>query len=144
GIDVAFAYVRGYAIVKGIFDALTEGGRGGQIAHTLILDKNQKVMQEWVYNLTPQALGPLLMALSTSPRSFSAEDDEDSKSYNNDEAYLIQQQAIERCLSWISKKTNANLQFEEAIICMNRDGIRPPQAGLMFCKNKLKLDLFMN
>ncbi|MFJ2325944.1 hypothetical protein [Pseudomonas sp. NPDC087690] len=144
GIDVAFAYVRGYSIVKGIFDALTEGGRGGQIAHTLILDKNQKVMQDWVYNLTPQALGPLLMALSTSPRSFSAEDDEDSKSYNNDEAYLIQQQAIERCLSWISKKPNANLQFEEAIICMNRDGIRPPQAGLMFCKNKLKLDLFMN
>jgi len=29
GIDVAFAYVRGYSIVKGIFDALTEGGVGG-------------------------------------------------------------------------------------------------------------------
>jgi len=140
---VAFAYVRGYAIVKEIFDALTQGDRGGQIAHTLVFDKNQQVMQDWVNNLLPQALGPLLMILSASPKAFSAEDDQDSKSYNMDEAHLLQQQAIERCLSWISQKPNANLQFEDAIIRMNRDGVRPPQAGTNYCKNKLRLDSFM-
>lgn len=143
GIDVVFAYVRGYAIVKEIFDALTEGDRGGQIAHTLVWDKNQKVMQEWVYNLLPQSLGPLLMALSAPPKAFTSEEDQDSKNYSTNEAYLVQQQAIERCLGWISKKPNANLQFEDAIIRMNRDGVRPPQAGHGYCQNKLRLDSFM-
>jgi len=83
------------------------------------------------------------MILSASPKAFSAEDDQDSKSYNMDEAHLLQQQAIERCLSWISQKPNANLQFEDAIIRMNRDGVRPPQAGTNYCKNKLRLDSFM-
>ncbi|VVO79923.1 hypothetical protein PS896_01787 [Pseudomonas fluorescens] len=143
GIDVAFAYVRGYAIVKGIFDALTEGGRGGLIAYSIVTDKKQKEMQEWVCNLQPQALGPLLLTLSSSPEPFSIEEDQDNKSVKEDEAYQLQQRAIERCLGWISSNPNATLQFEEAIIRMNRDGLRPPQAGLTYCKNKFKLDSFM-
>ncbi|UHC80002.1 hypothetical protein LS633_16135 [Pseudomonas sp. NIBR-H-19] len=145
GIDVAFAYVRGYAIVKGIFDALTEGGRGGQIAYSIGRIENRQDMQDWVCNLQPQALGPLLLALSAGPKAFTVEEDgKEDQSFNGDHAYLIQQQAIERCLGWISSKPGANQQFEEAIICMNRDGARPQQAGLAYCKNKAKLDLFMS
>ncbi|MBP5946674.1 MULTISPECIES: hypothetical protein [unclassified Pseudomonas] len=144
GIDVVFAYVRGYAIVKEIFDALTEGDRGGQIAYSLAIAENQKIMQDWVYNLQPQALGPLLLALSTPPKPLTVEDDEKEKeNFNEDEVHLLQQQSIERCLGWISSKPDANQQFEEAIIRMNRDGARPEQAGLSYCKNKAKLDLFM-
>ncbi|VVP17332.1 hypothetical protein PS732_03690 [Pseudomonas fluorescens] len=145
GIDVAFAYVRGYAIVKGLFDALTEGGRGGQIAYSIGRIENRQDMQDWVCNLQPQALGPLLLALNAGPKAFTVEEDgKEDQSFNGDHAYLIQQQAIERCLGWISSKPGANQQFEEAIICMNRDGARPQQAGLAYCKNKAKLDLFMS
>jgi hypothetical protein len=144
GIDVGFAYVRGYAIVKEIFDTLTEGDRGGQIGYTLVFDKNQKAMQEWVYNLQPQAFGPLLMALSSTPTSFSVQEEQENKTFTEDDAHQLQQRAIEQCLSWISTKSNAREQFEESIICMNRDGARPPQAGLTYCKNKINLDIFMN
>lgn len=144
GIDVAFAYVRGYAIVKEIFEALTAGDRGGQIAYTLGRNENRQEMQDWVYNLQPQAFGPLLLALSAPPKPFTVEEDsKEEQSFNEDQAHLLQQQAIERCLGWISSKPDANQQFEEAIICMNRDGARPGQAGLAYCKNKAKLDLFM-
>ncbi|WP_414704751.1 hypothetical protein [Pseudomonas anatoliensis] len=143
GIDVVFAYVRGYAIVKEIFDALTEGDRGGQIAYTLVRDKNPQVIRDWVINLQPQALGPLLLTLSNAPQAFTSEDEEQTEAFDEDQAYLLQQRAIEKCLTWISAKPNASLQFEEAIICMNRDGARPSQAGFVYCANKLKLDTFM-
>ncbi|MEG2389363.1 MAG: hypothetical protein RSB64_00560, partial [Pseudomonas sp.] len=143
GIDVVFAYVRGYAIVKEIFDTLTEGDRGGQIAYTLVRDKNPQVIRDWVINLQPQALGPLLLTLSNTPQAFTSEDEEQTEAFDEDQAYLLQQRAIEKCLTWISAKPNASLQFEEAIICMNRDGARPSQAGFVYCANKLKLDTFM-
>jgi hypothetical protein len=144
GIDVAFTYVRGYAIVKEIFDALTEGDRAGQIAYTLVRDENQKVMQEWVYNLQPQAFGPLLQTLTNPPTAITVETEEQTLQFNKNETHLLQQQAIEQCLDWISKKPGASSQFEEAIIRMNRDGVRPSEAGLVYCQNKIRLDLFMS
>jgi len=143
GIDVAFAYMRGYSMVKAIYDALNDGGRGGLIAYALMLDKNYHVMREWVLNLQPQAFGPLLLALSSKPKAFSVKEGEQNQNYNTDETHLLQQQAIERCINWISSKNDSPMQFEEAIICINRDGVRPEQAGLHYCKNRLLLDLFM-
>ena len=145
GIDVPFIYMHGYSMAKGIYDALTEGGRGGLIAYTLMQRENYSVMRDWVLNLQPQAFGPLLLALSSTPAAFSVEATEDTSAENFevDDAHLLQQQAIELCLSWILGRSDATLQFEEAIICMNRDGIRPAQAGLTYCKNKLHLDLFI-
>jgi hypothetical protein len=143
GIDVPFIYMRGYSMAKGMYDTLTEGGRGGLIAYTLMQDKNYQVMREWVFNLQPQAFGPLLLALSSTPEAFSVLEGNEIKQFRKDDAHLLQQQAIELCLSWILGRSDATLQFEEAIICMNRDGIRPAQAGLTYCKNKLHLDLFI-
>ena len=95
-------------------------------------------------NLQPQAFGPLLLALSSSPKSFSIKDNQGVLSFNEREALLFQQQAIERCLGWISCKSDASQQFEETVICMNWDGARPISAGLAYCKNKARLDLFMD
>lgn len=144
GVDVAFVYVRGYAVVKEIYGRFTEGGRGGLIARTLLRDSNQRVMEDWVRNLQPQAFGPLLLALSSAPKSFSVTEEQGVRSFNETQAHLLQQQAIERCLGWISRKPDACQQFEEAVICMNRDGVRASQAGLTYCKNKMHLDLFMS
>ncbi|WP_062390303.1 hypothetical protein [Pseudomonas abietaniphila] len=145
GIDVAFAYIRGYSMVKAVYDALNDGGRGGLIAYALMEDKNYHVMNDWVVNLQPQAFGPLLLALSSPPKAFSVEATEgrQAEEFEVDDAHYLQQRAIERCISWISQKINATQQFEEAVICMNHDGVRPEQAGLEYCKNRLHLDLFM-
>lgn len=143
GIDVSFVYLRGYAVIKELYGRLTEGGRGGQIAYTLMQRQNQKVMHDWVLNLQPQAFGPLLLALSSSPTAFTVKGEQDEQKFSEDQAHLLQQQAIEKCFGWISSKDNATQQFEEAIIHMNRDGVRPIKAGLTYCKNKIKLDLFM-
>ncbi|WP_460098575.1 hypothetical protein [Pseudomonas sp. H3_C08] len=113
------------------------------IAYTLIRDKNQKAIQDWVFNLQPEALGPLLLALCSPPKAFTSEEDEQAEVFDEEQTHLLQQRAIEKCLTWISNKTNASLQFEEAIIRMNRDGARSSQAGSVYCKNKLKLDTFM-
>ncbi|SER99132.1 hypothetical protein SAMN03159444_05596, partial [Pseudomonas sp. NFACC02] len=144
GIDVAFAYIRGYSMVKAVYDALNDGGRGGLIAYALMDDKNYHVMNDWVVNLQPQAFGPLLLALSSPPKAFSVQEGNDKKSFQQDDAHFLQQRAIERCIGWISKKPDAAQQFEEALICMNRDGMRPEQAGYQYCRNRLHLDLFMD
>ena len=107
GVDVAFVYLRGYAVVKEIYGRLTDGGRGGQIAYTLVRDRNQRVMEDWVLNLQPQAFGPLLMALSSAPKAFSINDELDTQNFDEDEAHLLQQQAIEACLGWILWKVDA-------------------------------------
>ena len=143
GIDVTFAYMRGYSMVKAIYDALNDGGRGGLIAYALMQRENYNVMMDWVINLQPQAFGPLLLALSSAPKAFSVEVTEGTEEFEVDDAHLLQQRAIERCMSWISHRFDAATQFEEAVICMNRDGVRPPAAGLMYCKKKLSLDVFM-
>lgn len=141
GFDVVFLYARGYAHVKELYEIFTNGGRGGQIAYTLITSKQQDTIKNWILNLQPNALGPLLMALTSDPRPFLPPQEENEIKYEN--ALLYQQQAIERCLNWISVKNNACKHFEESVIRMNRDGVKPLKHGQAYCENKLKLDLFM-
>ncbi|WP_134677925.1 MULTISPECIES: hypothetical protein [Pseudomonas] len=131
-MDVPFIYARRYAFAKELYDKLTDGGRGAGIANTLVMDKNQEVMRNWVINLQPNAFGPLLMALSSAP------------GFLSDKEHLLQQQAIERCLGWIEPQPDAAQRFEDAVIRMNRDGARPPNAGQAYCENRLRLDSFMS
>lgn len=143
GMDVPFLYVRGYAVVKGLYDWLTEGGRGGAIAYTLMRHEEQDTLRSWIQGLQPAALGPLLMALSSQPVGFSIGEGDDKDSVNTVRAHLYQQQAIKRCLEWIHQEDNAVQQFEDAVILMNRDGIRPENAGQTYCENRQRLDSFM-
>lgn len=131
-MDVPFIYARRYAFAKELYDGLTDGGRGVQIARTLVRHERQDVMKSWLLDLQPDALGPLLMALSSLP------------GFLADEDHLLQQQAIERCLGWIEPRPDAAQRFEEAVIRMNRDGARPPNAGQAYCENRLRLDSFMS
>jgi len=131
-MDVPFLYARRYAFAKELYDKLTDGGRGVQIARTLVRHERQDVMKSWLLDLQPDALGPLLMALSSLP------------GFLADEDHLLQQQAIERCLGWIEPRPDAAQRFEEAVIRMNRDGARPPNAGHAYCENRLRLDSFMS
>lgn len=143
GMELPFIYVRGYAMVNDLYRRLTDVGRGGAIAHTLVMDKNQHVMRSWVRKLQPAAFGPLLMALSSTPKAFSVGEGNSRASFNDAQAHLIQQQAIERCLSWVAGDVNADRQFEDAVMLMNRDGIKPENAGQAYCENRLRLDSFM-
>jgi len=131
-MDVPFIYARRYAFAKELYDRLTDGGRGVQIARTLVRHERQDVIKSWLLNLQPDALGPLLMALSSLP------------GFLADEDHLLQQQAIEQCLGWIEPQADAAQRFEEAVIRMNRDGARPPNAGQAYCENRLRLDSFMS
>lgn len=147
GMDVAMLYlsnsIRGYGLLKGLYQALTDGGRGGQIAYTLVMDRNQEVMRRWVCNLTPDAFGPLLNALISTPKAFAVEEAGRRTLISEVQAYLLQQQAIERCLGWIQDKTDACRTFEESLIRMNRDGVRPAEAGKAYCTRLYYLDRFM-
>lgn len=145
GMDVAMLYltntIRGYGLLKGLYQSLTSGGRGGQIAYTLMRHEQPEVLRQWVCNLTPDALGPLLLTLISPPKSFTPEGQ--SKSLSWDQVSLLQQEAIERCLGWIRGKANASQAFEEALICMNREGARSTEAGKAYCIGRYELNRFM-
>lgn len=143
GMEVPFLYVRGYTMVRDLYSRLTDGGRGGPIAYTLMRHQQQNTMKTWVRKLQPAAFGPLLMALSSTPKAFSVGEGNSRADFDEVQAHLIQQQAIERCLSWVAGDVNADRQFEDAIMLMNRDGIKPENAGQAYCENRLRLDSFM-
>lgn len=146
GMDVTMLYlsnaIRGYGLLKGLYQSLTSGARGGQIAYTLMRHEQPEVLRQWVCNLTPDALGPLLLTLISAPKSFTPEGQ--SKGLDLDQVSLLQQEAIERCLGWIRGKANASQTFEEALICMNREGERPDNAGKSYCISRHYLNQFMN
>jgi hypothetical protein len=146
GMDVTMLYlsnaIRGYGLLKGLYQSLTGGGRGGQIAYTLVMDKNQEVLRQWVCNLTPDALGPLLLTLIGTPKSFKPESA--GNSFNATRVYLWQQQAVERCLGWVRGKANARQTFEEALMRMNHDGARSTDAGKAYCLALHELNRFMS
>jgi hypothetical protein len=100
-----------------------------------------------------------LLTLISPPEDFtvtltnSADESSDkagTRKYNEDQAHLLQQKAIERILGWIlnrAKKQNsidkAQSQFEEICVCMNRFGVKPTEYGQPYCENRLALDNFM-
>ncbi len=146
GMDVAMLYltntIRGYGLLKGLYQSLTSGGRGGQIAYTLVMDKNQEVLSQWVCNLAPDALGPLLLTLIDTPKSFKPE--RADSSFSATQVHLWQQQAVERCLGWVRGKANARQTFEETLMRMNRDGARSIDAGKAYCLAHYELNRFMS
>jgi len=75
---------------------------------------------------------------------------DETREYQRDEAYLLQQQAISRIVSWIAKNADASgtlieaqQQFEDSCKSMNEFGEFPESSGQAYCENKYKLDNFM-
>jgi hypothetical protein len=88
------------------------------------------------------------MTLISPPKAFSVVSATNPDS--DTEAYLLQQQAIERILGWLVQHAqrqgtlgDARRQFTEACMRMNRFGTLPANAGQVYCEKRLELDNFM-
>lgn len=158
GLDVGMIYMMGADVVLSLYEALTRGGKGGPIAHSIIEYENQEELKQWFVEAIPEALGPMLMTLISSPADFSVTDTmivdgqphSTIKKYTKTQCHLLQQQAIERILGWIVRQAQrtgtlpaAQRQFEEACTRMNRFGTKTPAAGQAYCESRLELDNFM-
>ncbi|WXL24750.1 LysM domain-containing protein [Ectopseudomonas mendocina] len=162
GLDVSMVYMMGLYtadVVANLYEALTQGGKGGQIAHWIMTDKHPKELEQWFIDATPEALGPMLMTLLSEPEAFEVVDSElidgrvfeKNKRYTEPECHFLQQRAIERILSWILRNAERNgtlnkvqRQFDEACMRMNRFGTKELQAGQAYCTNRLRMDRFMS
>lgn len=160
GLNVPMLYLMGMDMVFSLYEALTRGGKGGPVAHAIIEYENQAELEQWFIEAPPAALGPMLMTLISTPKAFSVVSTmvnqagapvEEKIVYGNVEAYLLQQQAIERILGWIIRHAqqqgslaSAQQQFTDACMRMNRFGTLPATAGQTYCEQRLALDNFMS
>ena len=156
GLNVPMAYMMGWDIVMNLYEAMTRGGKGGPIADAIIEYGNQSELEEWFVNAIPSALGPLLMTLTSAPKSFSVSDNSNAsltngkREYDEVQSHLLQQRAIERILSWIVKNaeeknniSQAQTQFELACSSMNGFGVQAVNSNQEYCNSRLILDIFM-
>ncbi|MFW8695722.1 hypothetical protein, partial [Mesorhizobium japonicum] len=81
----------------------------------------------------------------------SGSSDKKERKYTEDEAYLLQQRAVECILGWIvnnaekqSSIEKAQSQFEEICMCMNKFVVKPANADQKYCESRLALDNFMS
>lgn len=158
GMEVAMVYMVGIDLVMSLYEALTGGGRGGAIAHTIMTYRNQAELEQWIVTATPGALGPMLMTLTSAASSFKIEmgtspsgmAQNQANEYSHDQSQMLQQKAIERILGWIVNRAKqdgsmpkAQSQFEEACMSMNRFGTKEVNYNQYYCENRLRLDNFM-
>ncbi|WP_311969540.1 peptidoglycan-binding protein LysM [Pseudomonas baltica] len=159
GLDVDMMYLMGVDAVMSLYEALTSGGRGGAIAHTIMTYNKPAELEEWFVNATPAALGPMFMTLTSEPKAFEVSEPRDGidatiapkiTSYSKAEAYLLQQQSIELIIRWImnnARRTGglpeAQRQFEDACKRMNTFGTLPEGSGQAYCQSRYKMDSFM-
>jgi hypothetical protein len=156
GIDIALIYaLGGLDIVMNLYDAMTSTGKGGPIAHTIMTYNNREELRAWCINATPDALGPMLMTLSTEATSFEITSEtgasEQSFSYTANQAQVLQQKAIDTIINWITQNANKNStlsfaqqQFQNACMCMDKLGVAPTKLGAAYCQNRYTLDQFMS
>lgn len=159
GFDVRMIYLMGVDTVMSMYETLTSGGRGGQIAYMIMTDQDPAELRRWIIEAPPEALGPLLMTLMSSPAAFYITDTSSGPSEDSTtrtilksaaESHLYQQRAIEIILRWIIENafaedslTDAQKQFEQACVRMTRFGAKPKYAGNAYCENRLRMDSFM-
>ncbi|WP_311968428.1 hypothetical protein [Pseudomonas baltica] len=153
GLDVDMMYFMGVDAVMSLYEALTSGGRGGAIAHSIMTYDNPAELRQWFINATPAALGPMLMTLIREPNAFQAINDSTGEkiTYDRGQAYLLQQTAISRIVKWIydsstesNSLSNAQMQFTDACARMNKFGESPKTPGQYYCENRYDLDVFMS
>lgn len=144
--------------VMSLYEAITSGGKGGPIAHAILNYENQDELRRWVVECIPEGLGPLLMTLLSTPKSFEVTEQittpqgtrERKESFTREQSHLFQQQAIERVLKWIVDNAggtpngliDAQKQFDQACSRMNRFGSYESK-GQTYCDNRFEMDGFM-
>jgi hypothetical protein len=155
--DVAFYAAQTEARVNQLYDSMTNGNRASLIGYSIASFPDKMGYKEWFAGLQPEAIGPLLHTLCSTPRGFKATDSSDTataKSFDSTQAIMYQQQAIGFCIEWIAQSptkqpfnavipNEAQRQFEEAVSRMNRHGLTSEEPKLDFCKNLYRLNKFM-
>lgn len=159
GLNVPMVYLMGVDTIMSLYEALTDGARGGPIAYAIVNYPNPAELAQWFVEATPAALGPMLMTLTAAPRSFSVTSTtvtqqaavrEEQREVSRAQCHSLQQRAIELVLHWISAAAmrpqgqikSAQHQFGRACICMNRFGIEEDPSKA-YVGNRAGLDSFM-
>ena len=159
GLNVPMLYLMGLDTIMSLYEALTDGARGGLIAYAIVNYRNPDELAQWVVEATPAALGPMLLTLTAAPRSFSVTSTtvtqeatmrQVQEEVSRAQCHSLQQRAIEIVLHWISaaamrsesQMESAQYQFGRACISMNRFGVEENPATV-YIGNRAKLDSFM-
>ncbi len=160
GLDPYMLYLVGFDKIAELCEALTAKGKGGPVAHTIMNYQNLAELEQWTIEAIPEALGPMLMTLLYEAEEFDVVSyrkdqatDEIIKTtahYSESECWMLQQKAIDRLLGWVvdnakksGKLTEAQTQFEEACMRMNRFGAISENSNQSYCENRFRMDAFM-
>ncbi|PST95986.1 hypothetical protein C9I87_05430 [Photobacterium iliopiscarium] len=114
---------------KDTFDKILdifEQSPAGLVAYTLI-NGDDNILAEWTRFLVPEALGPLLFTLVSSPSGFNVKDDTlGDIEIEKDEALLMQQLALCKVIHWLgnghimsTEQKAATRQMQKALERMN-------------------------
>lgn len=103
-----------------------EQSSAGLVAYTLI-NGDEKILSEWMRLMIPEALGPLLFTLVSSPKGFNVKDGTSGDlKIEKDEALLIQQLALCKVIHWLGndhimsvEQQAATRQMQKALERMN-------------------------
>ena len=152
-LDVGLLAVQGVDGIRRLYELMTQSERAGLIA-SAIEDAagNPEIASElssWVQHLPPEALGPLLNTLITSPGWLGYSFTDEHK-----KAIDTQQIAIASCLEWLEEgyTTDGHFDhdaakhlFERAVARMTQSGQFSSQSSWVeaYCRNRVELDEFM-
>nr|WP_314875604.1 hypothetical protein [uncultured Pseudomonas sp.] len=151
GLDPAMIYLMAYDKIMTLYEALFRTGRGGIIAHTIMYYPDQDELRKWLVKAPPQAIGPLLYTLISTPRAFDATvttlEGRETKSYSDIDCHYLQQQAIEQVTAWLAVKAKESqahkTQFVESCRRMNKLGSIVLEDNNSYCRNRSLIDKFM-
>ncbi|MFB9866362.1 hypothetical protein [Vreelandella sulfidaeris] len=149
-LDVGLLAVQGVDGIRRLYELMTQSDRAGLIASDAT--GNPEIASElssWVQHLPPEALGPLLNTLITSPGWLGYGLTDEHK-----QAIDIQQIAIANCLEWLEEgytsddhfdRDAAKHLFERSVARMTQSGHFSSQSSWVeaYCHNREALDAFM-
>ncbi|WP_022962849.1 LysM peptidoglycan-binding domain-containing protein [Halopseudomonas pelagia] len=160
GLGITMLSLLAVDTVMSLYEALTRPGRAGPLALSIVTYEPEAELAQWFVEATPEALGPMLMTLTSTPRGFTPElstevaitgISEKGESVNSEQSNLWQQEAIERILRWIVSAArqspegleNARHQFGRACLHMNQYGVAEANPTQAYRRNSRRLDAFM-
>jgi len=156
GVDMQWAFLRGYNVVSRVYDAIKAGGRAGPMARDVVQHADDIEFKKWYSTLTPEGLGSLLDTLLSTPKAFTVDEGEHKEEFSPQDAHLVQQQAIEIILSAIYESALAGsyntIGYENIASAQERFGKavlrfssfdKPKNSRFIYCENVYRMSNFM-
>jgi hypothetical protein len=157
GVDIQWAFLRGYNVVRRIYDAIKAGDRAGAMAHDIVQHREEIEFKQFYSNLTPEGLGSLLATMLSTPKAFTVDEGGQKKLYTPKDAHLVQQQAIEIILTSIyenaiSATSTSNTTYENLAAAQVRFGKaivrfasseKPDDPNYIYNRNVYRMNIFM-